>query len=215
MNRLPLSGDEASCSESALRLREVLRALCADPETHTRFLNTLSLLEHIGSRKIMLSRVKSRDGALLKHLAEESRHSFFFKRAAEKLARRPLDYSASATIAGAAARLYMDRLDARISAALKPDSLPYLYMSLIIEDRAVWAYRIYHSVLAEQKTGISLSSVLAEERLHLDAMLAEIHRRDTGADEHITAFCGVEHLEFNRFWRAIETALQPLQLAAQ
>src|SRR5438874_2336608 len=117
MNRLPLSGTDAGPGEAAARLRAGLRALCADAGIHARFLNTLSLLEHLGSRKIMLARVEVRDGALLKHLAEETRHAFFFKRAAEKLARNALDYSPESTLAGAAARFYMDRLDVRVSAA--------------------------------------------------------------------------------------------------
>ena len=215
MNRLPLSGTDAGGGEPAARLRTGLRALCADAGIHARFLNTLSLLEHLGSRKIMLARVKVRDGALLKHLAEEARHAFFFKRAAEKLARHALNYTAESTLGGAAARFYMDRLDARVSAVVRSDSLPYLYMSLIIEDRAIWAYRIYQSVLAEQKNAISLSGVLAEENLHLDAMLAEVHRRDPKADELIPAFCAVEHDEFSRFWQAIENAVPPVREAAE
>lgn len=215
MNRLPLSGDDASGGESALRVRAGLRALCAEPEIHARFLNTLSLLEHIGSRKIMLAHTATHDSALLKHLAEEARHAFFFKRTAEKLARRALDYCAHSTIAGAAARFYIGRLDARVSPTLPTDTLPYLYMSLIIEDRAIWAYRIYQSVLTEQKLAISLSSVLAEERLHLDKMLAGIHDRDRHADEHISAFCAVEHAEFERFWRAVESAIPPLRQAVE
>src|SRR5437868_4915965 len=142
MNLLPLSGTDAGGGERAARLRTGLRVLCADAAIHARFLNTLSLLEHLGSRKIMLARVKVRDGALLKHLAEETRHAFFFKRTAEKMVGRPLDYGAESTLAGAAARSYMNRLDARISTELQSDALPYLYMSLMIEDRAIWAYGI-------------------------------------------------------------------------
>jgi hypothetical protein len=216
MNLLPLSGDHGSSAEAAIiRLR--LESICTEPALHARFLNTLSLLEHIGSRKIMLSRAGDADGGLLKHLAEETRHAWFFKRAAEKLARRALDYGAGSTLAGPAARFYMGRLDARISDALRSgdDSLPYLYMSLIIEDRAIWAYRIYQGVLAEQNRGISLVSVLAEENLHLKAMLAEIHVRDDAARNRIDALCAVEHAEFGRLWRAIELGCATIREAAQ
>ena len=57
--------------------------------------------------------------------------------------------------------------------------------------------------------------VLAEEDLHLAAMLAEIHRRDRHADEHIPALCVVEHNEFSRFWRAIENTVPPVREAAE
>ena len=76
-------------------------------------------LEHIGSRKIMASRAMTEPGQdILKHLAEETRHAYFFKRAAEKLARRPLDYSHPNTMADACARSYMGRLDAEIAREL-------------------------------------------------------------------------------------------------
>ena len=63
-------------------------------------------MEHIGSRKIMASQSeRGLGGDTLRHLAEETRHAYFFKRAAEKLAHRPLGYGAAETIAGAAARV--------------------------------------------------------------------------------------------------------------
>src|SRR5438105_12895350 len=119
MNRLPSSGTDHN------RFREGLREICGDSHTHALFLNMLSLLEHIGSRKIMLARARTSEGEVLKHLAEEARHAFFFKRAAEKLAGRALGYGPVDTLAGAAARLYMNRLDARVSHCVE-SSLPYL-----------------------------------------------------------------------------------------
>jgi hypothetical protein len=183
-----------------------LKQICADPDLHVRFLNTLSLMEHIGSRKIMLAQPRVPDGAMLKHLAEETRHAWFFKRAAEKLAGRVLDYDDETLLAGAAARLYMDRLDAGISSAIAPGEgpLPYLYMSLIIERRAIWAYRIYQSVLAERNCGISLAGVLAEEDLHHDKMLAGIGARDPLSAERMPVFCAMEQDNFRRFWSAVE-----------
>ncbi len=205
MNRLPLSGNDGA-GKAATVTRDTLEAICADVARHARFLNTLSLLEHIGSRKIMLARSQAPDAAVLKHLAEETRHAYFFKRAAERAAGQTLHYGAAHTLAGASAKFYMGRLDARITAALRNShgSLPYLYMSLVIEDRAIWAYRIYQQVLAKQKSGISLSGVLAEEGLHLGAMLEQIEALDSHAERHIAAFCALEHEEFQRLWNAIE-----------
>jgi hypothetical protein len=205
MNLLPLSRDDGSSAET-IHFRAGMASICADPELHTRFLNTLSLLEHIGSRKIMLARASAADSRVLKHLAEETRHAWFFKRAAEKLARRALDYGPESTLAGTAARFYMGRLDARITAHLRSNHqfLAYLYMSLIVEDRAIWAYRMYQEILGEQKSGISLSGILGEEKHHLDAMIAEIEPLDVRAPDRMNAFCVIEHAEFARLWRAIE-----------
>jgi len=199
MNPLPLPDDDLSAVGSRLE------QICADQDLHIRFLNTLSLMEHIGSRKIMLAQPRVPDGAMLKHLAEETRHAWFFKRAAEKLAGCVLDYNDGVLLAGAAARFYMDRLDAGISSAIPPGEgpLPYLYMSLIIERRAIWAYRIYQSVLAGRNCGVSLTGVLAEEDRHHDKMLAAIGARDPGLQDRMPAFCAMEHDNFRRFWNAV------------
>jgi rubrerythrin len=195
-----------------------LAAFCADPAAHARFLNMLSLMEHIGSRKIMLSQGK---GALaqstLRHLAEETRHAYFFKRLAEKLARRPLSFSETDTIASASARAYMGRLDAAITQGLNGggSELPYLYMSLIVELRAVWLYRLYQQVLDTEKTGIALKSVLAEEELHLDAMRARLHEMDPDAPRHIQEFASLEDVQFRGLWRAIEGDARTERLAAE
>lgn len=186
-----------------------LVAFCGAPALHARFLNTLSLMEHIGSRKIMATQSGATlDNDTLKHLAEEARHAFFFKRAAEKLARKPLDYSPAVTIAGAAARAYMGRLDAGIARALpkRASALPYLYMSLIVELRAIWLYRLYRGILDEHGVGIALKSVLAEEELHLSAMLARIAEMDADSHIRIASFAALEDRQFRALWRAIESA---------
>jgi hypothetical protein len=200
MNPLLLSDDHPGAVGARLE------RICADQDLHIRFLNTLSLMEHIGSRKIMLAKPRVPDSAMLKHLAEETRHAWFFKRAAEKLAGRALDYDDGVLLAGAAARMYMDRLDAGISSAISPSEgpLPYLYMSLIIERRAIWAYRVYQSVLAARNCGISLAGVLAEEDLHLHKMLSGIGARDPRSHDRMPVFCAMEQENFRRFWSAVE-----------
>ena len=199
-------------------VRARLVSFCTEPLLHVRFLNMLSLLEHIGSRKIMTSETRTAWGRdRLMHLAEESRHAYFFKRAAEKLAGRSLDYSAPDTLAGASARFYMGRLDASIARSLGTTAAPlaYVYMSLIVELRAVWAYRLYQTVLAEQDCAISLKAVLAEEELHRETMLAQLHDRDADCLARIAVFRDFEDLEFRRLWRAIEDECAHLGIAAE
>ena len=178
----------------------------------------LSLLEHIGSRKIMASAATAAPGHdILKHLAEETRHAFFFKRAAEKLMRRPMDYSHPNTMACASARSYMDRLDAEIARDLTSaaPALPYLYMSLIVELRAVWTYRLYQAVLTEESSGLTLKSILAEEELHLSAMLARLKRMDSNAAARIALFARFEEVRFRRLWSRIEEETLNHRLAAE
>jgi hypothetical protein len=176
-------------------------------------------MEHVGSRKIMASQTKhGLNGDTLRHLAEETRHAFFFKHAAEKLARGPLGYGVAETIAGAAARGYMERLDAGIAHDFDgkaATALPYLYMSLIVELRAVWFYRLYQETLIEQEQGLSLRSVLAEEELHLSAMLARLADMDPDCTARVTRFRALERQRFSVLWNAVEGECNGVRLAAE
>ena len=199
-------------------VRARLAFLCGEISLHARFLNMLSLLEHIGSRKIMACRAMTEPGHdILKHLAEETRHAFFFKRIAEKLARRPLDYSHPNTMAGASARSYMGRLDAEIARVLAGGAsvLPYLYMSLMVELRAVWTYRLYQTVLAEENTGVTLKSILAEEELHLSGMLARLTHMDSNVATRIALFSKFEEARFRSLWSRVEEESLNPRLAAE
>lgn len=216
---LTLSALKQTSDELASAVKQRLAWFCRHPSAHARFLNTLSLLEHIGSRKIMKSRVgDGLSGDVLRHLAEETRHAYFFKHAAEKLARGALGFGAAETIAGSAARSYMGRLDASITGecdARSESSLPYLYMSLIVELRAVWFYRLYQALLSEHKVGISLKSVLAEEELHLDAMLARLADMDAQCMTRVAQFQALEQQRFPILWDAVEEKCSGVRLAAE
>src|SRR5580704_9739678 len=72
---------------------EILTRIVGDRAAHARFLNTLSMMEHMGSYKIMATQKGPMiDQATLKHSAEETRHAFFFKRLAERDAGRAMTY---------------------------------------------------------------------------------------------------------------------------
>jgi len=216
---LPLSDLEPGGDHLAVSVKQRLGWFCRHPAAHLRFLNTLSLMEHIGSRKIMASQAKQGlSGDTLRHLAEETRHAYFFKHAAETIARRPLGYDAGETIAGAAARFYMGRLDAGIARDFPGNTvnpLPYLYMSLIVELRAVWFYRLYQETLSEHENMPSLRSVLAEEELHLSAMLAHLTEADPGFPSRVTRFQALEQQRFRVLWDAVESACGRVLLAAE
>ena len=67
----------------------MLAGFVADRGLHARFMNTLAMLEHMGSHKIMATQAgPDIDLPTLKHLAEETRHAFFFKRHANREAAR-------------------------------------------------------------------------------------------------------------------------------
>lgn len=202
-----LSRIEKTSADLVEPVRHHLAALCGRPEEHARFLNTLSLLEHIGSRKILTSQSRGPlDCETLKHLAEEARHAFFFKRTAERVAGRPLDYSDGDAVMPASARMYFGRLDAGINRMLAdevPVEVPYLYVSMVVELRAIWAYRLYNDVLLDSGLNISLKGLLAEEELHLPQMAERLVVLGEDLDVTVPAFARLEDALFRGLWRSL------------
>ncbi len=189
--------------------RDFLDATIADARQHARFLNLLSMLEHTGSRKIMLSQMKgvlTQD--ILKHLAEETRHAFFFKRAAEKLSGAPIEgYADDDTMCAASGQLYFGKLDAGLTANL-PDNAHretgYLWVSLIVELRALWVYRIYQEALAAAKHSLSLKSIIAEEDRHLTDMVDRLDQVGFSAGSALSDACTLEKKLFEKLLAALQ-----------
>lgn len=187
--------------------RKFVRDLCVDAPRHARFLNTLSLMEHIGSRKILLTQGGVGAEDTLRHLAEETRHAHFFRRAAERLAGRALGYSEADLAAPASARLYFGRLDAGISRETGAGRLAYLYVTWAVETRAAWLYGLYEEVLHEAKHPLTLRSVIAEEDAHLAAMEEQLKRDDLRYADRAETFARLERRLFDGWWIATRTAL--------
>jgi hypothetical protein len=194
-----------------------LQGLVQRPQDHARFMNMLSMLEHMGSRKIMVSQMNRPQDLTedtLKHLAEEARHAYFFKRQAERIAGRSLDgYTDDNTMTRIPALMYFGRLDAGISKRVvsapdDPENQAYPWVSMIIELRACWLYHIYHGVLERSGVKLSLKSLLAEEDMHLAEMF-EMVGENTDLLRDLSAY---ETDLFGKFWAALEPAA--LQVAA-
>src|SRR5437763_819643 len=61
----------------------------------------------------------------------------------------------------------------------------------------------------------SRKSVLAEEELHLDSMLARLHEMDRDASRRVEEFISLEDERFRALWRAIESDAGAERLAAE
>lgn len=201
------------------RTAEVLAAIAGERDRHARFLNTLSMLEHMGSYRIMVTQSSAHmTQATLKHLAEEARHAFFFKRQADRVAGRPLEYRDVDMIAPAAARLYFRRLESVVAHECGKTRSGrrsiYPYVSTVIEYRAVWGYTIYQRALDRSGASISLKSLLAEESNHLSQMTAAL---DDPMPGRLASFLDVERDLFERLLGNLETAVaeRPASVAAE
>jgi len=190
------------------RTHAVLDSLIAAPARHARMINTLSLLEHMGSHKIMATQHSTAiDQPTLKHVAEEAHHAYFMKRQAEKTAGRALEYAASDLLAPASARMYFQRLEAATVRALGPRRsarAAYLYMSMIVEFRALWFYGLYEQALKRAQHAMSLKRVLGEEQAHLADMAERLQAGNELDDARAAAVLAVERKLYSHLLAALE-----------
>jgi len=196
------------------RTRSLLGRIVEDAALHPRLINTLSLLEHMGSHKIMSTQhAAGIDQATLKHLAEEAQHAWFMKRHAEKAAGRPLEYIDDALLAPASARMYFQRLEAgmvRLLARQRSVRAAYLYMSMIVEFRALWFYGLYQHALKRAGNAMSLKRLLGEERSHLGDMAERLDIAGELSDARVDEFVTEERRLYVRMLDAIERAAAPV-----
>jgi hypothetical protein len=197
------------------RFQSMLATVTARPELHARWLNTLSLMEHIGSRKI----VKALDSTylteeLLQHIAEEARHAYFFKRLCHRVLPDACPtYEPEHVLCERASKDYFKQLDAGVDALLSKQNnaltptqrtmLNYLGVTLVIEVRAGELYGSYEEVLRERQAEISLRSVIAEESRHLQEVTAMLTALGAGP-EYIDALWQLEQPLFEHWLATLE-----------
>lgn len=191
--------------------RALLERVVPQASVHARFINTLSLLEHMGSHKIMATQHSSAiDQRTLRHVAEEAHHAYFMKRQAEKAASRALEYTDADLIAAASARMYFQRLEAAMKrefAAAARGPAIYLYMSMIVEFRALWFYEMYQSVLQDLGHPMSLKRVIGEEQNHLVEMVERLESLGALDSKPTQNLLEVERRLYARLVRAMDSAV--------
>ena len=202
---------DAGNDELVMKTGALLNRVVPDASLHARFINTLSMLEHMGSHKIMATQAgASIDQATLKHVAEEAHHAFFMKRQAEKAGGRSLEYVAADLLAPLAARMYFQRLEAAVVKKLRAEDdveAAYLYMSMIVEFRAIWFYGLYQKTLKRHAHPLSLKRLLGEEQAHLGDMAARLDATGALSDDRVDAFCEAERRLYLRLLDAMHVAI--------
>jgi hypothetical protein len=200
----------AANDELVLQTRGLLGRIVPNAERHARLINTLSMLEHLGSHKIMATQHSADiDQPTLKHVAEEAHHAYFMKRQAEKAADRPMEYVAQDLLAPAAARLYFQRLESALVRSLarqRSTRVVYLYMSMIVEFRALWFYGLYQQTLRRLGHPMSLKRVLGEEQAHLGDMAVRLEADGELSDARTDEFLTHEKRLYERLLNALQNA---------
>jgi hypothetical protein len=201
----------ADNDDLVLKTRSLLARVVPDPARHARMLNTLSMLEHIGSHKIMSTQhAADIDQPTLRHVAEEAHHAYFMKRQAEKAAGRPLQYVADDLLAPASARMYFQRLESAMVRSLgqrRSTRAAYLYMSMIVEFRALWFYGLYQQTLQRLEHPVTLKRVIGEEQNHLGEIAHRLDRAGELSDARTAEFLDREKPLYGRLLTALQTAI--------
>ena len=168
------------------KLKNIISAVVQNDEQHARWLNTLSMMENTGARKISASEHKNHVTLMiLKHAAEEARHAFYLKKQISKVA--PINqfnnYSAATLMSPLTSLQYLNRLDIELCRYLKNDLKKsgrdlvfgaYLLVTYAIEVRAGELYPIYQEILDAHHSKVNVKSIIAEEETHLEEMLHQM-----------------------------------------
>lgn len=203
----------------ACRWNEVLRRLIASPRMHARWLNTLSLLEYMGCRKMLKALPAATiDLELLRHIREEARHASLFKQWSIKVdADACPTYDEAYLLCGTAARRYFQQLDAAVAAHVVECSegvqhplVPYLCMTTLVEVRATQVYGLHEAQLSAASLGFSLAAVLNDEQRHLQAMYGALATMGFDWQRHAAALQAIEQHLVSAWLDEVENYLDGL-----
>lgn len=194
---------------------QILSKIVSNNDTHARWLNTLSLMENSGARKISASEHK-KDVTLiiLKHAAEEHRHAYYLKKQISKLS---LDacptYADQYLLASSESRYYLNLLDVLVCKYLKSilnlsgndlKFAAYLLVTYAIEVRADELYPIYQNALDEASSKVNVKSIILEEEGHLEEMLVQLKSFSADWEKHAEKAVEFETKLFNDWLKALE-----------
>ncbi|MFI5161992.1 MAG: hypothetical protein ACHQHN_11980 [Sphingobacteriales bacterium] len=168
-----------------MKFDELLPVIINDNQLHVRWLNTLSLMENTGARKISACEdTETVTYIILKHAAEEHRHAFYLKKQIEKIDKTACPtYSSAFLLAPASSKHYLNQLDVDVCRYLKTELglkgsklrfAAYLLVTYAIEVRADELYPIYQDALDNAASKINVKSIILEEEGHLAEMIKQL-----------------------------------------
>ena len=169
-----------------MELSTILPNIIADKQLHARWLNTLSLMENTGARKISASEDPTTvTYIILKHAAEEHRHAFYLKKQIEKTEEGLCPtYAGEYLLAPAYSKYYLNQLDIDVCRYLKSELkltgrelrfAAYLLVTYAIEVRADELYPVYQDALDNAGSKVNVKSIILEEEGHLEEMINQLH----------------------------------------
>lgn len=201
-----------------MELSTLLPTIINDNVLHAKWLNTLSLMENTGARKISASEDPlTVTYIILKHAAEEHRHSFFLKKQIEKTGEELPTYAPQYLLAPAQSRFYLNQLDIEVCRYLKKELAlsgralkfaAYLLVTYAIEVRADELYPIYQTCLENANSKVNVKSIILEEEGHLEEMLNQLKQFSPIWESHAEKAVELETKLFGEWVVALGESLQ-------
>ncbi|ANI90522.1 hypothetical protein A9P82_00065 [Arachidicoccus ginsenosidimutans] len=186
-----------------------LEKIVENDALHAKLLNTLSLMENVGARKISKYEHPVHVSlTVLKHAAEEARHAFYLKKQIGKLDENLCpDYSAEYLLAPIQSHQYLHQLDAKVCRYLYGRGLTgramqdaaYILVTYAIEVRADDLYDIYQRVLTKHNSKVNVKSIILEEAGHLEEMTRMLNEFDANWKPIADDVCKIED-ELHQQW---------------
>ena len=201
-----------------MNLANILPSIIADNKLHARWLNTLSLMENTGARKISASEDPlTVTYIILKHAAEEHRHAFYLKKQIEKTNKELCPtYAAEYLLAPAYSRYYLNQLDIDVCRYLKKDLgltgkelrfAAYLLVTYAIEVRADELYPVYQQALENVGSKVNVKSIILEEEGHLEEMINQLVNFSPDWENHAAEVIKIEKDLFDSWVAALNVEL--------
>lgn len=204
-------------------LKNIIAEIVKNDHLHAKWLNTLSMMENTGARKISASENKTHVTLMiLKHAAEEARHAYYMKKQISKLglSGKYIDYNPANLLSPLASLQYLNRMDVDLCRYLKHDLKfedhdlvfgAYLLVTYGIELRAGELYPIYQQALDAVHSRVNVKSVIAEEETHLEEMLNQMKLFFGDTWPNAAAYAeNIEKKYFNQWTNALNNELKSL-----
>ena len=201
-----------------MELSTILPNIIADKQLHARWLNTLSLMENTGARKISASEDPvTVTYIILKHAAEEHRHAFYLKKQIEKTEDGLCPtYAGEYLLAPAYSKYYLNQLDIDVCRYLKSELkltgrelrfAAYLLVTYAIEVRADELYPIYQDALDNAGSKVNVKSIILEEEGHLEEMINQLHHFSPDWQSHAQKAVDMETRLFKNWVNELGTVV--------
>jgi hypothetical protein len=200
-------------------MENIFYSLVQDHTVHARWLNTLSMMENAGAKKIKnCEHPVLVNEIILKHSAEEARHAYYLKKQIQKIAAKSCPtYEMKYLLAPGESYYYLHTLDIKVCRYLKQQFgykgndlkyAAYLLVTYAIEVRADELYPQYQEVLNTIQSPVNVKSIIAEEINHLAEMKHQLKAFSNNWETLCDTVCEIENGLYTNWIKALKKELE-------